>query len=104
MPLSVLPSKNVAYVAQGPDIVFLADTDGDGKADSSKVLLHGFGVQDTHTLPHPLFQMPGGGIAYSQGVLDTGKVTDAEGRTIGIDRTAPRRKAPARAWTKAGSR
>ncbi len=87
MPLSVLPSKNGAYVAQGPDIVFLADTDGDGKADSRKVLLHGFGVQDTHTLPHQLFQMPGGRIVYSQGVLNTGKVTDAAGRTIDIDRT-----------------
>lgn len=87
MPLSVLPSKNGAYVAQGPDIVFLADTDGDGKADSRKVLLHGFGVQDTHTLPHQLFQMPGGRIVYSQGVLNTGKVTDAAGKTIAIDRT-----------------
>ncbi|HEV7402780.1 MAG TPA: PVC-type heme-binding CxxCH protein [Chthoniobacteraceae bacterium] len=87
MPLSVLPSGKGAYVAQGPEIFYLDDTDGDGKADARKVLLHGFGVQDTHTLPHQLAWMPGRRIVYSQGVLNSGKVTDAGGQTISFNKT-----------------
>ncbi len=87
MPLSVLPYKKGAYVAQGPEILFLDDTDGDGKADTRKVLLHGFGVQDTHTLPHQLAWMPGHRIVYSQGVLNSGSVTDAAGHTISFNKT-----------------
>ncbi len=87
MPLSVLPSGKGAYVAQGPEILFLEDTDGDGRADSRKVLLSGFGVQDTHTLPHQLTRMPGGRIVYSQGVLNNGRVTDAGGQKVDFHKT-----------------
>lgn len=87
MPLSVLPSGNGAYIAQGPEILFIEDTDGDGRADSRKVLLKGFGVQDTHTLPHQLTRMPGNRIVYSQGVLNNGKVTDAGGSTLEFNKT-----------------
>ena len=87
MPLSVLPSGNGAYVAQGPEILFIEDTDGDGRADSRKVLLSGYGVQDTHTLPHQLTRMPGGRIVYSQGVLNKGRVTDPGGKTFDFNKT-----------------
>ena len=87
MPLSVLPSGNGAYVAQGPEILFLEDTDGDGSADTRKVLLSGFGIQDTHTLPHQLNRMPGGRIVYSQGVLNSGRVTDAGGQRVDFNKT-----------------
>ncbi len=87
MPLSVLPYGNGAYVAQGPEILYLGDKDGDGKADTREVRLHGFGVQDTHTLPHQLTLLPGGRIVYSQGVLNKGKVTDAAGHTMDFNKT-----------------
>jgi len=87
MPLSVLPFGNGAFVAQGPEIIFLEDTDGDGKADARRVLAHGFGVQDTHTLPHQLTQMPGGRIVYSQGVLNNGKMVDASGKAFAFNKT-----------------
>ncbi len=87
MPLSVLPFGKGAFVAQGPEILFLEDKDGDGKADERRVLVKGFGVQDTHTLPHQLTQMPGGRIVYSQGVLNSGKITDASGRAFDFNKT-----------------
>ncbi len=88
MPTGVLPSGNGAFIAQGPEIVFLQDTDGDGKADGDKrILAQGFGVQDTHTVPHQLSWHPGGRIVFSQGVLTSGKVTDAGGRSIPFNRT-----------------
>ncbi len=87
MPLSVLPYGKGALVAMGPEIVFLEDRDGDGVADERRVLVKGFGVQDTHTLPHQLSQMPGGRIVYSQGVLNNGKITDAAGRAFEFNKT-----------------
>ena len=36
------------YVAQEPNLVFLKDTNGDGKADLKKILLGGFDSGDSH--------------------------------------------------------
>jgi putative membrane-bound dehydrogenase-like protein len=87
MPMGVLPERNYAYVAEGPEIVRLEDTDGDGRADKRKVLLHGFGVQDTHTLPHQIVPLPGGRLGFAQGLLNDGVVFDAEGRAYPFPRT-----------------
>lgn len=87
MPMSVLPYADGAFVAQGPEIFFLDDENGDGKADRKNVLLKGFGVQDTHTMPHQLYRSPGGRITFSQGVLNNGTITDASGRSHVFDRT-----------------
>ncbi len=87
MPMSVLPHAGGAYVAQGPEIFFLPDEDGDGKAEERDVLLRGFGVQDTHTLPHQLARMPGGRITFSQGVLNNGTIMDAAGHGHPFNRT-----------------
>ena len=45
IPLGILPYKNGVYVQHGTEIVFLSDTDGDGKADKREVILSGFGVR-----------------------------------------------------------
>ena len=88
MPTGVLPHGNGAFIAQGPELFFLNDTDGDGKADGEKrVLAQGFGVQDTHTVPHQLEWHPGGRIVFSQGVLTSGRVTDAGGASVPFNRT-----------------
>ena len=87
MPMGVLPWGTGAYVAQGPEILYLGDSDGDGRADERKVLIRGFGVQDTHTLPHQLVRVPGGRVGFSQGVLSTGSVTDAGGQRVPFDRS-----------------
>lgn len=87
MPMSVLPYGDGAFVAQGPEILFLADSDGDGKADTRKVLIKGFGVQDTHTMPHQLVRLPGGKIGFSQGVLNSGTLFDADGKMHPFNKT-----------------
>ena len=87
MPMSVLPYRSGAIVAQGPEIVFLDDTNDDGKADERSVLITGFGVQDTHTLPHQLVRSPGGRVTFSQGVLNSGLITDAEGKYHPFNKT-----------------
>lgn len=87
MPMSVLPHQKGAIVAQGPEIFFLEDSNDDGKADQRKVLLTGFGVQDTHTLPHQLSRSPGGRVTFSQGVLNSGVIQDADGRSHAFNKT-----------------
>jgi hypothetical protein len=86
MPLGALPHGNGAFVAQGPEILFLSDTNGDGTADQRRTLLRGFGVQDSHTLPHQLVHLPGGRIGFSQGVLNDGVVVDSAGRAQAFPR------------------
>ena len=74
IPLGVLPYKKGCYVLHGHDIVFMEDTDGDGKADKTTVILTGFGVQDSHLFPHQFTRAPGGYIWMAQGAFNYGKV------------------------------
>lgn len=46
-PTSVLPWKGGAIVTAAPDILFLKDTDGDGRADERRVLYTGFPQANT---------------------------------------------------------
>jgi putative membrane-bound dehydrogenase-like protein len=74
IPLGILPYKNGVYVQHGHDIVFLSDTDGDGKADKREVILTGFGVQDSHLFPHQFTRAPGGWMWMAQGAFNYSKV------------------------------
>lgn len=52
IPTAVLPGDGGAYVANSTEILHLRDDDGDGKADHSRVVLSGFGTEDTHHIIH----------------------------------------------------
>ena len=79
IPEGVLPYKDGAVVQHGHDIVFLRDTDADGKADTREVLLTGFGVQDSHLFPHQFTRAPFGWFWLAQGAFNSGKVTSTKG-------------------------
>jgi putative membrane-bound dehydrogenase-like protein len=49
-PTAVMPWKGGLLVGNAPDILFLEDTDGDGKADHSRRLYTGFGLQNIQQL------------------------------------------------------
>jgi putative membrane-bound dehydrogenase-like protein len=53
-PTAVMPWKGGLLVGNAPDILFLADTDGDGKADRSRRLYTGFGLQNIQQLINSL--------------------------------------------------
>jgi len=42
--------KDGVIVEQAPDILWLRDTNGDGKADKVEKLYTGFGINDTHAV------------------------------------------------------
>ncbi|WP_339707929.1 PVC-type heme-binding CxxCH protein [Algoriphagus aquimarinus] len=48
LPLGFELGDGGVYVAQAPDLVHLKDTDGDGRSDSRRILLSGFGTEDSH--------------------------------------------------------
>ena len=54
IPTSLCYVNGGLVVSQAPDMLFLRDTDGDGKADERKVLFSGFGTRDTHAGPSNL--------------------------------------------------
>ena len=52
IPTGVEPGDGGAYVANSTELVHFVDRDGDGKADEKRVLLSGFGTEDTHHIIH----------------------------------------------------
>ena len=57
-----------AYVGQGTELLFLKDTDGDGKADKRRVVFRGFGTGDAHQNINSFRWGPGGELWMSQGL------------------------------------
>ena len=86
IPQSILPYKNGAYVAQGSELFFLNDKNGDGLAERRTRLLTNFGITDSHTMSHLLVRGPGDWIHFSQGALNKGEVKSlVSGATTRID-------------------
>src|SRR5688500_11975423 len=56
IPTGLVPGDGGAYggvyVANSTELLHLKDTDGDGKADQRRVVLSGFGTEDTHHMIH----------------------------------------------------
>src|SRR5438874_10562350 len=68
IPTGVEPGDGGAYVANSTDLLHLADTDGDGKADRRRVVLSGFGTEDTHHILHTLRWGPDGMLYFNQSI------------------------------------
>ncbi|WP_422930628.1 PVC-type heme-binding CxxCH protein [Singulisphaera sp. PoT] len=54
IPTGIEPGDGGAYVANSTELLHFSDTDKDGKADSRRVMLSGFGTEDTHHILHTL--------------------------------------------------
>ncbi len=61
--------KDGVIVMQSPDLWFVRDTDGDGKADTKERLLHGLDAADSHHETNSICYEPGGAIYLSDGVF-----------------------------------
>lgn len=85
MPMSVLPLEHAAIVQHGSEILRLDDTDRDGRADKREVLLRGFGIEDSHLLPHRFLRAPDGWVYMAQGAFNRSNVVDRSGRTTRFD-------------------
>ncbi|HUQ71764.1 MAG TPA: PVC-type heme-binding CxxCH protein, partial [Planctomycetaceae bacterium] len=56
-------------VAQGPDILFLKDTDGDDKYDIKERIIHGLDTADTHHTANSFTLDPGGAMYFQEGTF-----------------------------------
>ncbi len=54
IPTGVAPGDGGVYVTNSTEILHLQDTNGDGRADRTRVVLSGFGTEDTHHIVHSL--------------------------------------------------
>jgi putative heme-binding domain-containing protein len=66
IPTGVEPGDGGAYVADSTDLLHLADTKGTGKADRRRVVLSGFGTEDTHHILHTFRWGPDGLLYFNQ--------------------------------------
>ena len=56
------------YVGQSTELLYFEDTHGDGKADKKRIVLSGFGTEDTHHIVHTLRWGPDGRLYFDQSV------------------------------------
>lgn len=77
------------YIAQQPNLMFMKDTNGDGKADERRILLHGFGTEDSHHSIHAWQWGPDGALYFQEGTFLHSQVETPYG---------PRRLAYAGVW------
>ena len=68
MPTAVLPGDGGAYVANSTEFLHLSDSDGDGKADTRRVVLSGFGTEDTHHIIHTFRWGPDARLYFNQSI------------------------------------
>ena len=54
LPTSVMPFKKGVLVCNAPEIIYLEDTDGDGKADKKEVLYRGFNLANIQQMVNSL--------------------------------------------------
>ena len=57
------------YVAQEPSLMFLKDSTGGDKADTRKLILHGFGTADSHHAINAFEWSPGGALHMLEGTF-----------------------------------
>ncbi len=88
-------SNGGVLVAQAPDLMFLKDTDGDGKADVRQRVLHGLDSADTHHTSNSFALDPGGALYFQEGTFHHTQVETAWGPPVrcanaGVFRYEPR--------------
>lgn len=76
------------YVGQAPDLLFLQDTNHDDQADTRKVLLTGFGLEDRHELLNGFTWGPDGWLYMTHGIFTRSKVKIPEASEPGVEVTA----------------
>ena len=70
IPSGIAVGHGGVWVCNSPDILFLQDTTGNGKADKREVVVTGFGRYDTHELPNSLTWGPDGNLYGLNGVFN----------------------------------
>ncbi len=68
IPTAVIPGDGGAYVANSTELLHLSDSRGGEHADTRRVMLSGFGTEDTHHILHMLRWGPDGCLYFNQSI------------------------------------
>ena len=79
IPTGVEPGDGGAYVANSTEIVHLSASKPGGKADRRRVVLSGFGTEDTHHIVHTFRWGPEGSLYFNQSVYIHSHIETASG-------------------------
>jgi azurin/glucose/arabinose dehydrogenase len=71
--------KDGVLLIQSPDLWYVRDTDGDGKADWKERVLHGLDAADSHHETNSMCLEPGGAVYLSDGVFHRSNVETING-------------------------
>lgn len=74
VPLSFEFGDGGVYVSEQPHLTFLKDTDGDGKADVHRIVLTGFGTEDSHHALHDFAWTPDGALIFRESIFHHSQV------------------------------
>lgn len=77
--------KDGVLVMQSPDMWFVRDTDGDGKADWKERIVHGLDAADSHHETNSICYEPGGSVYFSDGVFHRTNVETPRGPVRNIN-------------------
>ena len=79
IPLAFEFGDGGVYVSDQPNLLFIKDTDGDGKADFRRVIFSGFGTEDSHHSLHDFVRTPDGDLLFRESVFHNSQVETAYG-------------------------
>ena len=71
--------KDGILLMQSPDLLWVRDTDGDGKADKIERVLHGLDAADSHHETNSICLEPGGAVYLSDGIFHSSNVETFNG-------------------------
>lgn len=77
--------KDGVLVMQSPDMWFVRDTNGDGKADWKERVVHGLDAADSHHETNSICYEPGGAVYFSDGVFHRTNVETLNGPVRNTD-------------------
>lgn len=79
IPTGIEPGDGGAYVANSTELIHLSASTPGGKADRKKVLLSGFGTEDTHHIIHTFRWGPDGCLYFNQSIYIHSHIETAKG-------------------------
>lgn len=77
--------KDGILLQQSPDVLWVRDTDGDGKADKIEHVLQGMDAADSHHETNSMCYEPGGAVYLSDGVFMRSNVETSNGPIRNVD-------------------
>ncbi len=74
VPLSFELGDGGVYVSEQPELTFLRDANGDDRADEKRIVMSGFGTEDSHHALHDFVWSPDGDLVFRESIFHHSQV------------------------------